>query len=100
MDLIEQHLAFWMSGESLSQAFPRLDKHPTGIWMLWGKVKGETPGVGLWIEVRATNKGLSSELALLPEALWTTVLCRWECIIGATVADELPGDKHRIGFLR
>jgi hypothetical protein len=99
MNLIGQHLAFWMPGESLRQVYPRLAEHLTGIWMLWGKVKGETPGVGLWIEVRAMNKGLSSELALMPETTWATMLFRWERIIGATLADELPTDKHRIGFL-
>ncbi len=99
MDLIGQYLVFWMSGESLSQTFPRLEEHRAGIWMLWGKVKGETPGVGLWIELRAMNKGLSSELALMPEPAWATVLFRWEHIISASLAAELPTDKHRIGFL-
>jgi hypothetical protein len=100
MDLVGQSLAFWMSGETLNQAFPRFDRPPlTGIWMLWGSVKGETPGVGLWIEVHAANKDSPRLLEVMPEETWTTFLCRWEWIIGASVSPELPRDVRRFGFL-
>ncbi len=99
MDLTGKYLAFWLSGESVDEAFGLPGPStPGGKWMVMGPVRGETSGVGVWVSVESVTNPAGKTAQMTPPMDKTPTLFRWEWITGAIASDSRP-EKRPIGFL-
>jgi hypothetical protein len=86
MDLTGSYIGIWVTPEEMEAIFGFEPTATSAIYMLRGKVIGETDEVGLWIELHA--------VASPPEDLFPDVaserprrLIRWEFIHSAELFD-------------
>jgi hypothetical protein len=97
MDLAGKYVSVWIPGAAVDRLFtvPEGDPPSPGQWMLTGEIKGETPGVGIWLELHEmttpTNKVRKAKTPI-------TLLVQWNWITSALLADAEPG-RRAIGFL-
>jgi hypothetical protein len=111
MELIGQYVIIcmnpreaWASLAGISAADDSEDKNV----LVSGRVVGETPGVGLWIEVDSAcdisreldpeSEGDGEELMPTFEKFLRPRLVRWEFISNASVFPEKPPIAEVIGF--
>jgi len=72
---------------------PKDEGLPIQMWLVTGRIRGETPGAGLWIEVESKASvpvSAPSEADFKPGD--GAILFRWAAISGAVVFDE----KHEL----
>ena len=87
MDLTGSYIGIWVTTEEMEAIFGFEPASTSAIYMLRGKVIGETDEVGLWIELHAVSAP--------PEDLFPDVasekprrLVRWEFIHSAELFDS------------
>jgi hypothetical protein len=87
MDLTGQYIGIWVTPEEMDAIFGFEPASTSSVFMLRGKVIGESDDVGLWIELQA--------ISAPPEDLFPDVasekprrLIRWEFIHSAELFDN------------
>ena len=86
MDLMGKHVAIDVSHVVITHLFETKDLQE-GRWTLIGEVKGETPGVGLWLEQFGVVTPDSKEIH---SPMKDARLIRWEWIETMTVLADKP----------
>src|SRR4030095_9360004 len=89
MDLTGKAATIDVSHEVLARLFPPTQTYREGRWTLLGEVKGETPGVGLWLELFGVVTP-EPESKKIHSPLKNASLIRWEWIETMTVFAEKP----------
>jgi hypothetical protein len=105
MDLIGKWIALWMSeddGRATLGVFappePRQPAQPAEPWVFTGIVRGETPALGLWIQLEEVKGRGTSQLSS-PDPASSATLVKWPFIAGA-VFGETKAKIRSIGFTK
>jgi hypothetical protein len=87
MDLTGRYIGIWVTTEEMEAIFGFEPTSTAAIYMLRGKVIGETDEVGLWIELHAVSAPPED---LLPDVASEKPrrLIRWEFIHAAEIFDS------------
>jgi len=99
IELEGKWLAVWLSLEEVFSifGFGPLATGSSGVWMVAGRIVGESP-TGLWLRVEnVSNETNQSQLGALTTATPTYFL-PWHRISSARLLDEKPGPDAVIGF--
>ena len=103
MQLKGQYLAIWISDDVARQFLqPRPEVDSTGDWVAYGKVVGETPGIGIWLLFDALYRPDGGMITFSMKEPRFIYLVRWEWMRGARVFRKMkraPGPKD-FGFVK